>query len=72
MKPSTKTAAIENLLRRSCGLTAVGAFELLADTHLASTVHRLRRAGVVVQDEWCVGFTRFGKPCKFKLYRITH
>ena len=67
-KPDSKTAAVLRALRRSAGLTAASAFHL-GETHLASTVLRLRRGGHVIVGIWQTGTNRYGRPTRYKKYR---
>ena len=68
-RPGTKTEAVLAALRRRSGLTTMQAF-LLGDCHLPGTVLRLRRAGYYIEGVWQAGVNRFGRPIKFKKYRV--
>ena len=68
-RPGSMTEAVLRALRNRRGLTAAGAFQL-GCTHLASIVLRLRRSGFVIDSKWQAGVSRYGRPIKFKKYRV--
>lgn len=42
----------------------------LGCSRLAEYIRRLKKAGIVIADDWKTGENRFGEPVRWKEYRI--
>ena len=75
MKPKNKEIKsapnnIINALKQGHRLTTIKAMSYLGTTKLLSRISDLRREGWNIVGEWKKDTNRYGRPVRFKIYRL--
>ena len=70
MKKAIQKQRIVEYMRKYGGITSLDAQMELGVARLASRICDLKKAGVIIEDEWITVQDRYGNHCRVKLYKL--